>query len=82
MRRFEREFLDYLRHQRKEILGTIAESKDLVDDTIDALKDAIGHFKQMFLNRDDSITVKEAEAKALEGEQERETVTRQVRAKK
>jgi F-type H+-transporting ATPase subunit alpha len=81
IRRFEREFLDYLRHNQKQILDTIAESKKLSDDTIESLKQAIGKFKQMFLSRDDSMTVNEAEAKALEGEQERETVTRQVRAK-
>jgi F-type H+/Na+-transporting ATPase subunit alpha len=81
VRRFEREFLEYLRHNRKEILDTIAESKRLNDDTLAALGDAISSFKQMFLNKDDGMTVNEADAKALEGDQERETVTRQVRAK-
>jgi F-type H+-transporting ATPase subunit alpha len=81
IRRFEREFLDYLRHNQKQILDAIAESKKLSEDSIDSLKRAIGQFKQMFLSRDDSVTVNEADAKALEGDPERETVTRQVRAK-
>jgi F-type H+-transporting ATPase subunit alpha len=81
VRRFEREFLDFLRHQRKEILQGLAESKDLTDDTVASLEEAIGHFKQMFLGKDDTVTVNEADAKALEGEQERESVKRQVRAK-
>jgi F-type H+-transporting ATPase subunit alpha len=81
IRRFEREFLDYLRHQRNELLEKIADTKKLDDDTVNALVEAINHFKQMFLGKENGVTVNEAEAKALEGEQERETVHRQVRAK-
>jgi F-type H+-transporting ATPase subunit alpha len=82
IRRFEREFLDYLRHQRKELLDKIADTKKLDEDTLNSLVEAINHFKQMFLGKDNDMTLNEAEAKALEGEQERETVQRQVRAKK
>jgi len=82
IRRFEREFLDYLRHQRKELLDKIADTKKLDEDTVNSLVEAINHFKQMFLGKENGMTVNEAEAKALEGEQERETVQRQVRAKK
>jgi F-type H+-transporting ATPase subunit alpha len=82
IRRFEREFLDYLRHQRKDLLDKIADTKKLDEDTLNSLVEAINHFKQMFLGKDNGMTVNEAEAKALEGEQERETVQRQVRAKK
>jgi F-type H+-transporting ATPase subunit alpha len=82
IRRFEREFLDYLRHQRKDLLDKIAETKKLDEDTLNSLVEAINHFKQMFLGKENGMTVNEAEAKALEGEQERETVRRQVRAKK
>src|SRR5689334_16802204 len=81
IRRFEREFLDYLRHSRKEILDKIADTKNIDDDTVNSMTEAIDHFKQMFLGKENGMTVNEAEAKALEGEQERETVRRQVRAK-
>jgi F-type H+/Na+-transporting ATPase subunit alpha len=81
IRRFEREFLDYLRHQRKELLDKIADTKKLDEDTVNSLVESINHFKQMFLGKENGMTVNEAEAKALEGEQERETVHRQVRAK-
>src|SRR5262245_39769798 len=82
IRRFEREFLDYLRHQRKDLLDKIADTKKLDEDTVNVLVEAINHFKQMFLGKENGMTVNEAEARALEGEQERETVQRQVRAKK
>jgi F-type H+-transporting ATPase subunit alpha len=79
VRRFEGEFLQYLRSNRKELLITIAESRVLDDDTAAGLTDAVKSFKQAFAAKVDDVHVKEAPAKALEGEQARETVTRQVR---
>ncbi|MFI5907018.1 F0F1 ATP synthase subunit alpha [Dactylosporangium sp. NPDC051541] len=79
IRRFETEFLQHLRSSRKELLDAIAESKKLEQSTIDGLTDAVKNFKQVFSAKGDGVTVNEAEAKALEGEQKRETVTRQVR---
>jgi F-type H+/Na+-transporting ATPase subunit alpha len=81
IRRFESEFLSYLKHQRKELVAILAESKDLSDDTVEALKEAVKAFKQIFVGKDNGYTLHEAEAKALEGEQEHETVKRQVRKK-
>jgi F-type H+-transporting ATPase subunit alpha len=77
IRRFEREFLDYLHHQRKEIIDTIAESKRLEEDTRNNLTDAIEHFKGQFLARDDSVRPNEAPAKARSEGVDREQVTRQ-----
>src|SRR5215813_10811636 len=57
IRRFEREFLDYLRHQRKELLGKIADTKKLDEDTVNVLVEAINHFKQMFLGKENGMTV-------------------------
>ncbi|HTJ38721.1 MAG TPA: F0F1 ATP synthase subunit alpha [Dactylosporangium sp.] len=79
VRRFEGEFLQYLRSNRKELLIAIAESRVLDDDTAAGLTDAVKSFKQAFAAKVDDVHVKEAPAKALEGEQARETVTRQVR---
>ena len=81
IRRFETEFLQYLRNSRKEVLASIASTKDLPDDTIGALTEAVKHFKQIFVGKDDQVRVNEAEAEALKGEEGRETVKRQVRAK-
>ena len=79
VRRFESEFLSYLRHQKKDILDVIASTRDLSDDSVAALTEAITSFKQMFLNQDTTVKVNEAEAKPLEGDQAHETITRQVR---
>ncbi|MEV6926195.1 F0F1 ATP synthase subunit alpha [Dactylosporangium sp. NPDC051485] len=79
VRRFESEFLQYLRSNRKELLITIAETRLLEDDTVAGLTEAVKNFKQSFSAKADDLHVNEAPAKALQGEQSRETVTRQVR---
>jgi F-type H+/Na+-transporting ATPase subunit alpha len=48
IRRFESEFLDYLRRDQAGILTTIRETKDLSEDTITALKEAIDRFRRTF----------------------------------
>jgi F-type H+-transporting ATPase subunit alpha len=48
IRKFEREFLDYLRREHKNVLTTIVETQKLEDGTIDSLKEAIGAFKSEF----------------------------------
>jgi hypothetical protein len=78
VRRFEGEFLQYLRSSRKEVLAGIAESKVLSDDAIVTLTEAVKQFKQQFLAKADEVRVNDAPAQPLEGEQGRETVTRQV----
>ncbi|GAA2599371.1 F0F1 ATP synthase subunit alpha [Dactylosporangium fulvum] len=79
VRRFESELLQYLRGNRKELLVKIAETKDLDDETVDGLTEAVKSFKQVFSAKADEVHLNEAPAEALEGEQARETVTRQVR---
>jgi len=48
VRRFEAEFLDYLRREQGGLLTSIRETKELTDDNITTLKDAIGRFRQTF----------------------------------
>jgi len=79
VRRFESEFLQYLRSNRKDLLAGIAESKDLSDDATAGLTEAVKSFKQVFAVKPDGTTVNDAPAEALQGGQARETVTRQVR---
>ncbi|MDG6106074.1 F0F1 ATP synthase subunit alpha [Dactylosporangium aurantiacum] len=79
IRRFESEFLQYLHSNRKDLIGAIAESKKLPQDSIDGLTEAIKSFKQVFTAKGAEAPINEAPAKALQGEQARETVTRQVR---
>ncbi|WP_433613969.1 F0F1 ATP synthase subunit alpha [Dactylosporangium sp. CA-139114] len=79
IRRFETEFLQHLRTSHKDLLDAIATTKKLEPSTVEGLTKAINAFKQVFASKDGGATVNEAPAKALEGEQSRETVTRQVR---
>src|SRR5215468_11095127 len=76
VRRFEQEFLQYLRHSHKATLDAIA-AGDWSDDTIKTLDEAIAKFKGMFLATEDEINVNEAPAEALEDEGA-ETVTKVV----
>src|ERR1700729_1571208 len=48
VRRFETEFLDYLRREQPGILAAIKETSDLSDDTVTALKDVIDRFRHTF----------------------------------
>ncbi|MGI5147772.1 F0F1 ATP synthase subunit alpha [Plantactinospora sp. CA-294935] len=75
VRRFESELLEFLRHQYKPTLQSIADN-NWDDDIINALTEAVARFKQMFLGKEDEVRVNEAPAAPMEGEQDRETVTR------
>ena len=77
IRRFEGEFLDFIARERKAILEVIAETKDLSDDTVASLSEAIATFTDQFVTSDQKV--KEAAAAALDaGAVGQETVTRYV----
>ncbi len=80
IRRFEREFLDHLRHSHPEILQTIRETGKLEDDTVEALTKAIGAFKKQFQGQHQATVVNEPDAEP-HGEESHETVVRRVRPK-
>ncbi|GLH95674.1 F0F1 ATP synthase subunit alpha [Phytohabitans aurantiacus] len=75
IRRFEAEFLEFLRHSYKGTLQSVADN-NWDDEIISTLDEAIAKFKQMFLAKEDKHIGKEADAKALEGDENHETVTR------
>ncbi|GAA0376103.1 F0F1 ATP synthase subunit alpha [Micromonospora gifhornensis] len=75
VRRFETQFLEYLRRKHNATLQAIADNK-WDDEIIAALDAAVAEFKKGFLGREDERTVNEAPAEPLEGESEHETVTR------
>ncbi|MGW3891249.1 F0F1 ATP synthase subunit alpha [Micromonospora chokoriensis] len=75
VRRFESEFLQYLRHKHEGVLASIADNQ-WNDDITGSLDTAIAEFKQVFLNKEDERTVNDAPAAPLEGDENRETVTR------
>ncbi|MDQ3505971.1 MAG: F0F1 ATP synthase subunit alpha [Actinomycetota bacterium] len=69
VRRFESEFLDYLRHNDKGVLDNIRESKKFEDDTEDSVVSAVQEFtKQFTTSSGDSLVGKEAEAEAMDSE--------------
>ncbi|MBF9129836.1 F0F1 ATP synthase subunit alpha [Plantactinospora sp. S1510] len=75
VRRFESELLEFLRHQYKPTLQSIADN-NWNDDITNALNEAVTRFKQMFLGKEDEVRVNDPAASPMEGEQDRETVTR------
>ncbi|MFJ8043107.1 F0F1 ATP synthase subunit alpha [Kitasatospora sp. NPDC096147] len=60
IRRFEREFLDFLRTSKKELLAGIVETSKLEDGTIDALTESIASFKQGFTTADGKLLGEQA----------------------
>ncbi|HEY6593058.1 MAG TPA: F0F1 ATP synthase subunit alpha [Asanoa sp.] len=75
IRRFEAEFLDHLRRHEKGTMAAIADGT-WDDDIAAALDRALSKFKEGFLAKDEGIKVNEPEARPMEGEENRETVTR------
>jgi F-type H+/Na+-transporting ATPase subunit alpha len=79
IRRFESEFLDYMRRSQGGLMTSIRETKDLTDDNIAALKDAIGRFRATFEVTGGKL-LESAEDEAVaplgEGEQEQEAITK------
>jgi F-type H+/Na+-transporting ATPase subunit alpha len=57
--RFEHEFLDYVHRGRQGIYDAIKETGQLSDDTLSALKDAIGDFKKGFETSGGELLVKD-----------------------
>ena len=76
VRRFEAEFLDYLKRTHAGILTGIRETLDLPEEAITALKDAIEDFRRVFETSSGGLLVGEDEqVEALESEGQ-ETVAR------
>jgi len=69
VRRFETEFLDFVGREHKDIFDSIAESRQLSDDTLESMKKAIGEFKKQFeTSAGEGLKLKEAEADTMDEE--------------
>ncbi|ACZ84660.1 F0F1 ATP synthase subunit alpha [Streptosporangium roseum] len=80
IRRFEADFHDYISRENKGIFDSIRETKDLADDTVTALKDAITEFKKSFETSSGELLVNEEPVAALAaGEVGQEKITKHVR---
>jgi len=80
IRRFEAEFLDFLARERSAIIDVISSTRELSDDTVAALEEAVATFKSQFAATG-AAAINEAPAEALDGEGN-EQITRQVPAVK
>ncbi|WP_100446677.1 F0F1 ATP synthase subunit alpha [Glycomyces xiaoerkulensis] len=77
VRRFETEFLSYLRSNHADVIATLGEGKTKVEGDIEqSLKSAIAKFKRMFKAAADDVHVSDEAEDALEGEVDVETVKR------
>jgi F-type H+-transporting ATPase subunit alpha len=71
VRRFETDFLDFLKRSHGGILQTIRESNVLAEDTVTALKEAVDEFRKGFeTSSGDLLSGEDEEAKALEHEEQ------------
>ena len=80
IRRFESEFLEFISRERKQIFEVISTTRELTDDTVAALTEAITVFKTQFKSSVAPV-VNDKKADALSGE-DNEQITRQVPAVK
>jgi F-type H+-transporting ATPase subunit alpha len=78
IRKFEREFLDYVGRRHQGIYDAILQSGRLEDDTVEQLKRAVGDFKQEFQTSEgEQLIVNEPEAEAMDADEVgQEKVTR------
>jgi len=75
--RFEHDFLDYLRREQAGILQTIRESRDLAEDTVTALKDAVEDFRKGFeTSSGELLSGEDEQAEALEHEDQEKIAKR------
>ena len=76
IRRFETEFLDFIARERKQIFEVISATRELTDDTVASLEEAITTFKTQFKSSV-APAVNEKKADALD-DVDNEQITRQV----
>ncbi len=80
IRRFEREFLDFLGRDHAEILDSIQNTKDLSSDTVTLLEKAIGEFKGEFVTASGQPLVKDEPIAPLTDEDREELEIRRPTA--
>ncbi len=64
--RFEGEFLDFIAREKSEIFDSLRTTRDLSDDTVRLLEDAIGTFKQQYVTSAGQPLINEAPVEAME----------------
>jgi F-type H+-transporting ATPase subunit alpha len=79
VRRFEAEFLPWIKRHRSDTYTAIESSGQLNDDNLEGLKSGVEEFKDLFREGNTGVKINETEAAALaDGRETHETVTREV----
>ena len=77
IRRFETEFLDYLRRSYAGLLTAIRETNELTDDNVNTLKEATDRFRRTFEVTGGQLLASDEDVPALgEGEDKQESIAR------
>jgi F-type H+-transporting ATPase subunit alpha len=80
VRRFETEFLTWLKGSKAEILVSIASTQKVTDETVELLRDAISEFKDSFEKADGQLLRGDVAVKALDKDEvAQETITRHTK---
>jgi len=80
IRRFESELLDYLHREQTKLIDAIAETKDLPDEAVSALEDAVETFKKQFETSSGELLVNDEPVENMEADEvEQETIKKHVR---
>jgi F-type H+-transporting ATPase subunit alpha len=80
VRRFETEFLTWLKGSKAEILVSIASTQKVTDETVELLRDAISEFKDSFEKADGQLLRGDVAVKALDKDEvAQETITRHAK---
>jgi F-type H+-transporting ATPase subunit alpha len=72
IRRFEAEFLDYMRRQQAGLMTSIRETKNLTDDDVTTLKDAMDRFRRTFEVTGGQLLVSDEGVQALGDDEEKQ----------
>jgi F-type H+/Na+-transporting ATPase subunit alpha len=80
IRRFEGELIDYLNREKTGLVDSIRETKDLSDDAVSSLEDAVDAFKRQFETSSGELLVNDEPVGSMdEDEVEQETIKKHVR---
>jgi F-type H+/Na+-transporting ATPase subunit alpha len=79
VRRFERELLDYLHRERRGVLDAIVQTRELSDETVESLRDAVDTFKRQFETFEGKLLINDEPVGDLDpSELGQEKIVRQV----
>ncbi len=80
IRRFDKEFLDFMGRDKADIMNTIRDTQDLSDESIAGLESAIAEFKQQFRTSEGTLLGHEAEVEAMnQADIDNTKITKKVR---